>query len=38
MNFDTPPRDCLTQTCSVVDALADIKVAICSTVGEKNLI
>ena len=24
MSFDTPPRDCLTQTCSVVDALADV--------------
>jgi hypothetical protein len=36
MSFDTPSRDCLTRNCSVVDALVDVKVAICSTVGAKN--
>ena len=36
MSFDTPPRNCLTKTCSVVDALADVKVAIFSTVGAKT--
>ena len=36
MSIDTPPRNHLTQNCSVLDALVDIKVAICSTVGAKN--
>ena len=36
MSFDTPPRNRLTKTRSLTDALANVKAAICSTVGEKT--
>ena len=36
MSFDTPPRNRLTKTRSVTDTLANVKVVISSTVGEKT--